>query len=151
MPRAKQAKLSKPKKGSASTKSPSDSDEELSPKRAVKALKDSERYQQNKLNPKTGILDKCVLCKKSGVRTMLEGAGSATNMRCFIKSKLKIFYADEFVTRFHLAAEHYFPEGKFIAIAPPTEEDLEPGKSLPKDLMGKTYKYSCHLQVSNTR
>ena len=44
-----------------------------------------------------------------------------------------------FVTRFHLAAEHYFPEGKFIAIAPPTEEDLEPGKSLPKDLMGKTY------------
>ena len=149
MPRAKQARLSEPKKGSASTKSPSD--EELSPKRAVKALKDSERYQQNKLNPKTGILDKCVLCKKSGVRTMLEGAGSATNMRCFIKSKLKIFYADEFVTRFHLAAEHYFPEGKFIAIAPPTEEDLEPGKSLPKDLMGKTYKYSCHLQVSNTR
>ncbi len=66
-------------------------------------------------------------------------------------SKLKIFYADEFVTRFHLAAEHYFPEGKFIAIAPPTEEDLEPGKSLPKDLMGKTYRYSCHLQVSNTR
>ena len=82
MPRAKQAKLSEPKKGSASTKSPSD--EELSPKRAAKALKDSERYQQNKLNPKTGILDKCVLCKKSGVRTMLEGAGSATNMRCFI-------------------------------------------------------------------
>ena len=82
MPRAKQAGLSEPKKGSASTKSPSD--EELSPKRAVKALKDSERYQQNKLNPKTGILDKCVLCKKSGVRTMLEGAGSATNMRCFI-------------------------------------------------------------------
>ena len=91
MPRAKQTKLSEPKKGIASTKSPSD--EELSPKRAAKALKDSERYQQNKLNPKTGILDKCVLCKKSGVRTMLEGAGSATNMRCFIMSKLKIFYA----------------------------------------------------------
>ena len=82
MQRAKQAWLSEANKGSASTKSPSD--EELSPKRAVKALKDSERYQQNKLNPKTGILDKCVLCKKSGVRTMLEGAGSATNMRCFI-------------------------------------------------------------------
>lgn len=52
---------------------------------------------------------------------MLEGAGSATNMRCFIKSKLKICYADEFVKRFHLAAEHYFPEGKFIDIAPPAK------------------------------
>ena len=79
MPRVKQAKVAEPaKKRTASTKSVSD--EELSPKRA-KALKDSERYLQNKVNPKTGILDKCVFCAKSGVRTMLEGAGSVTNMR----------------------------------------------------------------------
>ena len=50
--------------------------------------------------------------------------------------------------RFHLAAEHYFPEGKFKEVAPPSPEDLEPGKLLPNDLMGKVYKYSCHLQVS---
>ena len=65
MPRAKQVKVAESKKRTASTKSVSD--EELSPKRA-KALK-------------TGILDKCVFCTKSGVRTMLEGAGTATNMR----------------------------------------------------------------------
>jgi len=131
MPRVKQAKVAEPaKKRTASTKSISD--EELSPKRA-KALKDTERYLLNKVNPKTGILDKCVFCAKSGVRTMLEGAGSVTNMR------------------FHLAAEHYFPEGKFKDVAPPSKEDLEPGKLLPKDLMGKVYKYSCHFQPCTKR
>jgi len=130
MPRAKQAKLAEPKKRTASTKGVSD--EELSPKRA-KAQKDAERYASNKANPKTGILDKCLFCTKSGVRTMLEGAGSATNMR------------------FHLAAEHYFPEGKFKDIAPPSADDLEPGKLLPKDLMGKVYKYSCHFQPCTKR
>jgi len=114
MPRGKQAES---KKRTASTKSVSD--EELSPKRA-KALK-------------TGILDKCVFCTKSGVRTMLEGAGTATNMR------------------FHLAAEHYFPEGKFKDVAPPSADDLEPGKLLPNDLMGKVYKYSCHFQPCTKR
>ena len=69
MPRGNQAKMAESKKRTASTKSVSD--EELSPKRA-KALKDAN---------KTGILDKCVFCTKSGVRTMLEGAGTATNMR----------------------------------------------------------------------
>merc|ERR1719234_2778453 len=121
MPRGKQAKMAESKKRTASTKSVSD--EELSPKRA-KALKDAN---------KTGILDKCVFCTKSGVRTMLEGAGTATNMR------------------FHLAAEHYFPEGKFKELAPPSKEDLEPGKLLPKDLMGKVYKYSCHFQPCTKR
>jgi len=121
MPRAKQAKTVETKKRAASTKNLSD--EELSPKRA-KTLKDSN---------KTGILDKCVFCTKSGVRTMLEGAGTATNMR------------------FHLAAEHYFPEGKFKEVAPPSPEDLEPGKLLPNDLMGKVYKYSCHFQPCTKR
>ena len=69
MPRAKQAKTAEAKKRAASTKNLSD--EELSPKKA-KTLRDSN---------KTGILDKCVFCTKSGVRTMLEGAGTATNMR----------------------------------------------------------------------
>jgi len=121
MPRAKQAKTAEPKKRAASTKNLSD--EELSPKRA-KTLKDSN---------KTGILDKCVFCTKSGVRTMLEGAGTATNMR------------------FHLAAEHYFPEGKFKDVAPPSADDLEPGKLLPNDLMGKVFKYSCHFQPCTKR
>jgi len=121
MPRGKQAKMAESKKRTASTKSVSD--EELSPKRA-KALKDAN---------KTGILDKCVFCTKSGVRTMLEGAGTATNMR------------------FHLAAEHYFPEGKFKDVAPPSADDLEPGKLLPNDLMGKVYKYSCHFQPCTKR
>ena len=44
-------------------------DEEPSPKRA-KALKDAN---------KTGILDKCVFCTKSGVSTILDE--TATNMR----------------------------------------------------------------------
>ena len=59
-----------------------------------------------------------------------------------------MFFLDNFFNRFHLAAEHYFPEGKFKDVAPPSAEDLEPGKLLPKDLMGKVYKYSCHFQVS---
>ena len=42
--------------------------------------------------------------------------------------------------RFHLAADHYFPEGKFKEVAFPSAEDLEPGKLLPNDLMGKVYK-----------
>ena len=135
MPRAKQAKVAESKKRTASTKSVSD--EELSPKRA-KAQKDSN---------KTGILDKCVFCTKSGVRTMLEGAGTATNMRFFLMfliygSKITVLFK-----RFHLAAEHYFPEGKFKDVAPPSADDLEPGKLLPNDLMGKVYKYSCHFQV----
>ena len=44
-------------------------------------------------------------------------------------------------------AELYFPEGKFKEAAPPSTDDLEPRKLLPKDLMGKVYKYSCHFQV----
>ena len=35
----------------------------------------------NKVKTKPGVLDKCVFCFKSGVRTLLDGAGSATNMR----------------------------------------------------------------------
>ena len=135
MPRGNQAKMAESKKRTASTKSVSD--EELSPKRA-KALKDAN---------KTGILDKCVFCTKSGVRTMLEGAGTATNMRFFLMfliygSKITVLFK-----RFHLAAEHYFPEGKFKDVAPPSADDLEPGKLLPNNLMGKVYKYSCHFQV----
>ena len=90
MPRAKVAES---KKRTASTKSVSD--EELSPKRA-KAQKDSN---------KTGILDKCVFCTKSGVRTMLEGAGTATNMRFFLMfliygSKIKLLsYSKGFTWR----------------------------------------------------
>ena len=45
-------------------------------------------------------------------------------------------------------AEHYFPEGKFKEAAPPSTDDLEPRKLLPKDLMGKVYiKYTCHFQI----
>ena len=80
MPRAKQAKAAEPKKRLASTKWISE--EEVSPKKA-KVLKDSDKDKDlvTKLKTKPGVLDKCVFCNKSGVRTMLEGAGSATNMR----------------------------------------------------------------------
>jgi len=132
MPRAKQAKAAEPKKRLASTKWISE--EEVSPKKA-KVLKDSDKDKDlvTKLKTKPGVLDKCVFCNKSGVRTMLEGAGSATNMR------------------FHLAAEHYFPEGKFKDLAPPSKEDLEPGKLLPNDLNGKQFKYTCTLQPCTKR
>ena len=78
MPRAKQAKAAEPKKRLASTKWISE--EEVSPKK-VKVLKDSDKDLVTKLKTKPGVLDKCVFCNKAGVRTMLEGAGSATNMR----------------------------------------------------------------------
>ena len=78
MPRAKQAKAAEPKKRLASTKWISE--EEVSPKKA-KVLKDSDKDLVTKLKTKPGVLDKCVFCNKAGVRTMLEGAGSATNMR----------------------------------------------------------------------
>ena len=80
MPRAKQAKAAEPMKRLASTKWISE--EEVSPKKA-KVLKDSDKDKDlvTKLKTKPGVLDKCVFCNKSGVRTMLEGAGSATNMR----------------------------------------------------------------------
>ena len=49
-------------------------------------------------------------------------------------------------------AEHYFPEGKFKEAAPPSTDDLEPRKLLPKDLMGKVYiKYTCHFQVRKVK
>ena len=76
MPRAKQAKAAEPKKRLASTMSISE--EEMSPKKA-KSLEDSDKDLANKTKP--GVLDKCVFCFKSGVRTLLDGAGSATNMR----------------------------------------------------------------------
>ena len=78
MPRAKQAKAAEPKKRLASTKWISE--EEMSPKKA-KSLKDSDKDLANKVKTKSGVLDKCVFCSKSGMRTLLEGAGSATNMR----------------------------------------------------------------------
>ena len=78
MPRAKQAKAAEPKKRLASTKWISE--EEMSPKRA-KSLQDSDKDLANKVKTKPGVLDKCVICSKSGMRTLLEGAGSATNMR----------------------------------------------------------------------
>ena len=78
MPRAKQAKAAEPKKRLASTKWISE--EEMSPKKA-KSLEDSDKDLANKVKTKPGVLDKCVFCFKSGVRTLLEGAVSATNMR----------------------------------------------------------------------
>ena len=80
MPRAKQAKAAEPKKRLASTKWISE--EEVSPKKA-KVMKDSDKDKDlvTKLKTKPGVLDKCVFCFKSGVRTLLDGAGSATNMR----------------------------------------------------------------------
>ena len=78
MSKANQAKAAEPKKRLASTKWISE--EEMSPKRA-KSLQDSDKDLANKVKTKPGVLDKCVFCSKSGVRTLLDGAGSATNMR----------------------------------------------------------------------
>ena len=55
------------------------------------------------------------------------------------------------VFRFHLASEHYFPDGKFKDLAPAKAEDLVPGAALPKDLTGKVHKYVCHLQPCTKR
>ena len=78
MPRAKQAKAAEPKKRLASTKWISE--EEMSPKKA-KSFKDSDKDLAFKVKTNPGVLDKCVFCSKSGLRTLLGGAGSATNMR----------------------------------------------------------------------
>jgi len=53
--------------------------------------------------------------------------------------------------RFHYAQEHYFPAGSFAGIAPPFPEDLPPGQKLPRDLVGKVYKYFCQFQPCTQR
>jgi len=81
-----------------------------------------------KVKPEKDVAEKCVICSKE-----LLGAGGNTNMR------------------FHLASEHYFPEGSFKDLAPAKAEDMVPGAFLPKDLMGKVHKYTCHLQPCTKR
>jgi len=81
-----------------------------------------------KVKPEKDAAEKCVICSKE-----LLGAGGNTNMR------------------FHLASEHYFPEGSFKDLAPAKAEDMVPGALLPKDLMGKVHKYTCHLQPCTKR
>ena len=56
-----------------------------------------------------------------------------------------------FALRFHLASEHYFPEGGFKDLAPAKAEDLMPGAKLPRDLVGKVHKYTCNLQPCTKR
>ena len=56
-----------------------------------------------------------------------------------------------FALRFHLASEHYFPEGAFKDLAPAKPEDLMPGAKLPRDLVGKVHKYTCQLQPCTKR
>ena len=56
-----------------------------------------------------------------------------------------------FALRFHLASEHYFPEGAFKDLAPAIAEDLMPGAKLPRDLVGKVHKYTCQLQPCTKR
>jgi len=81
-----------------------------------------------KVKPEKDAAEKCVICSKE-----LQGAGGNTNMR------------------FHLASEHYFPEGSFKDLAPAKAEDMVPGAKLPKDLMGKVHKYTCQLQPCTKR
>jgi len=81
-----------------------------------------------KVKPEKDAVEKCVICSKE-----LLGAGGNTNMR------------------FHLASEHYFPEGSFKDLAPANAEDMVPGAFLPKDLMGKVHKYTCKLQPCTKR
>ena len=56
-------------------------------------------------------------------------------------------FVQSLIFRFHLASEHYFPEGSFKDLAPAKAEDMVPGALLPKDLVGKVHKYTCYLQL----
>ena len=51
----------------------------------------------------------------------------------------------------HLVNEHYFPEGGFKEVVRAAEEDIGPGDLVPRDLVGKKFQYTCHLQPCTTR
>ena len=51
----------------------------------------------------------------------------------------------------HLVNEHYFPEGGFKEVVRAAEEDIGPGDLVPRDLVGKKFLYTCHLQPCTTR
>ena len=79
--------------------------------------------------------EKCVICRKE-----VEGP--------FAAGPFSIGTAN---MRFHLAAEHYFPEGGFKDIVRAAAEDIGPGDLLPRDLVGSVYRYTCHLQPCRKR
>ena len=85
-----------------------------------------------KSEKKRSMTEKCVICSKEVQGLFATGPFSigTANMR------------------FHLAAEHYFPEGGFKDIVRAAAEDIGPGDLLPKDLVGSVYKYTCLLYTS---
>ena len=88
-----------------------------------------------KSEKKRSMREKCVICRKE-----VEGP--------FAAGPFSIGTAN---MRFHLAAEHYFPEGGFKDIVRAAAEDIGPGDLLPRDLVGSVYRYTCHLQPCTKR
>jgi len=80
--------------------------------------------------PSTDYMDTCVLCGKQ----LQERSGSVNQPNL----------------RFHYAQEHYFAAGSFSKIAP-SAEPLEEGELLPKDIMGRVYKYTCPFHCTRRR
>ena len=88
-----------------------------------------------KSEKKWNLSENCVICRKEVQGPFATGPFSigTANMR------------------FHLAAEHYFPEGGFKDVVRAAPEDIGPGDLLPNDLVGSVFKYTCHLQPCTKR
>ena len=75
--------------------------------------------------------EKCVICSKEVQGPFATGPFSigTANMR------------------FHLASEHYFPEGGFKDVVRAAAEDIGPEDLQPKDLVGSMKKYTCLILI----
>ena len=102
-------------------------------KRRSKALKG--QTVMKKLKKQAKEAEKCVICKEE-VRGPF-----ATGPFAIERENMK----------HHLVNKHYFPEGGFKEVVRAAEEDIGPGDLLPRDLVGKKFQYTCHLQPCTTR
>jgi len=104
------------------------SDETLSAKKSRKNA--SSKQFSMSVKPDPSLTDTCVICHKDVMRSDKS-----------ITANLK----------FHYAQEHYYPGGSFSKIAPPEPCDLDKGQLLPRDVMGKIYRYNCKFQPCTQR
>ena len=125
------------KNGRRRRKSEDDSDSEEEKFRERKKMKIPNRQRSRNLRPpkvlsarvkseKTrSMTEECVICKKE-----VQGP-FATGPFAIGRANMK----------HHLASEHYFPEGGFKDIVRAAEEDIGPEDLLPKDLVGRVYRW----------
>ena len=125
------------KNGRRRRKSEDDSDSEEEKFRERKKMKIPNRQRSRALRPpkvlsarvkseKTrSMTEECVICKKE-----VQGP-FATGPFAIGRANMK----------HHLASEHYFPEGGFKDIVRAAEEDIGPEDLLPKDLVGRVYRW----------